>query len=265
VTTLLPKFEIRNPKSETSTKRETRNRIWSVCIRFPAVSNFGLVSDFVLRASCLALPMALFAAGCAQTQPSRFYILRPDTGMAPLAEKAAVSNLPLLAVGPVAVSSHLLQPAIAERTGSSEIRYHTFDRWASPLDEAIGTVLESNLGRLLAGQATIVRRAVVARHDLIVPVLITRFEKDGASGVRIEADWRVIHTESQRVLASGHGGMTQAVLAPGVEAVADALSTGLGALSRDMARDVISALAAIPQSEDAPPSAASRSEGSGPL
>jgi len=195
-----------------------------------------------MRIFAALLLAAAVATGCARTQPSRFYALDRDPTIPLPSLGADAASRPLVCIGSVTVPSHLLRPQLAERSGTAEIRYLSFDRWASMLDEEIQAALELNLVGLLSDKATFVRDLSTPDRDVTVHIRIVRFERDGRESVRLEAYWKILREPSDSIVAYNGCDLTRPVESPGVEGSVEALNAALGEMSRQLARDLAAAI-----------------------
>ena len=172
-------------------------------------------------------------AGCANTPPSRFYILEPvpaDAAAQPAGPATAVG------VGPVELPKYLDRPQIAVRTGANELLYNETHRWAEGLQDNVTTVLAENLARLVPtdrvsifpwGRVTTIEYRVVAE--------ISRFDADASGSVVLSANWRVYREESREVVAQKKTVFTEPVGAAAYTDIVAAQSRALAALSREIA------------------------------
>ena len=91
---------------------------------------------------CVLLVIATLAlAACATSPPSRFYTLSGPP--APAAPATTLS----IAVGPVAIPAVVDRPEIVVSVGENEVWLDEFNRWASPLAEAIALSRRREPGR----------------------------------------------------------------------------------------------------------------------
>jgi uncharacterized lipoprotein YmbA len=90
---------------------------------------------------------AAFLGGCSflrpHDDPTRFYVLTVPHA----ATRFADSEFKRLKIGlkPVEVPAYLRSKSMVVRTGTNEIHFAEFDRWAEPLDQGIGRAMKENL------------------------------------------------------------------------------------------------------------------------
>jgi uncharacterized lipoprotein YmbA len=99
----------------------------------PALNRCALLCIVALVAGCDIVPPA-------QTDPTRFFILS-DSG------RHAGQALGGLRIGlqAVKVEGYLQNRDMVVRTGSNEVEFRDYRRWAEPLERAIGRALQSDL------------------------------------------------------------------------------------------------------------------------
>lgn len=106
----------------------------------------GIQRRLSIRLLCVLTSCAL--SGCSFLQPAadptRFYVLTvPSTP----AERAVGSEYKQWKVGlrPMEVPAYLQSKAMVVRSGTNEIHFADFDRWAEPLDQGISRVIKETL------------------------------------------------------------------------------------------------------------------------
>ncbi|MHC4591521.1 MAG: PqiC family protein [Planctomycetota bacterium] len=201
-----------------------------------------MVRNF-LRSLGLSLTLSVLAvaAGCARTQPSRFFVLSPLAASTTDAEGPSEGGL-AIGVGPIELPGHLDRPQIVTRTSDNELQLAEFHRWAEPLGDGITRVLADDLSVLLPSEhVAVFPWSVAARADYRVVVDIVRF--DGQLGERafLEARWTILREEGEGALLRRKSSFEAPTDGEGYEALVAAHSRTLGDLAREMAaalRDV---------------------------
>jgi uncharacterized lipoprotein YmbA len=183
-------------------------------------------------AACLA------SAGCAGSQPTRFYTLAalPD---APAEAMPAQSSDLVVGVGPVTLPAYLDRPQLVTRAGSNRMVLADFDSWAEPLDGMFARVLSDNLTLLLETDDVLMlpqRRSI--RFDYQVEVDVTRFDVDTGGNANLDARWWVLGRDGERLLQSGRSTITEPTEVGDYTADAAALSRALGAMSTEIAEAI---------------------------
>jgi uncharacterized lipoprotein YmbA len=178
------------------------------------------------RACLLAATLAL--AACATAPPSRFFTL----GGAP-APAAATSTVSVV-VGPVTVPAVVDRPEIVVAVGQNEVWLDEFNRWASPLPDAIAVATAENLAALLAtSRATsLVQSAVDA--DYRVGVEVQRFDSAPGAYALLDAVFTVRRTADARAV-TGRTTVREATPDKSYEALAAAHGRAVARLAADIA------------------------------
>ena len=181
-------------------------------------------------ATCLAL------AGCADSQPTRFYTL----AAVPDAPSEALPALPAdlaVGIGPVTLPPYLDRPQLVTRAGSNRAVLADFDSWVEPLQGMFARVLAENLALHLGTDDVLMlpqRRPLAL--DYQVEVDVTRFDVDTSGNAVLEARWWVLGRDGERLLRSGRSSITEPTQVGDYTAAAGALSRALGAMSLEIAR-----------------------------
>src|SRR6267378_4965376 len=86
--------------------------------------------------------LCALAAGCATTPAARLYTLSASSPAAETALDISVS------VGPVSIPAAVDRPQIVVATAANQVRLEDFNRWTSPLQENLSSVIGENLAAL---------------------------------------------------------------------------------------------------------------------
>jgi uncharacterized protein len=182
--------------------------------------------------------VATLAAACGVSATAHFYTLSSTAASdgAPAASYA-------IAVGPVTVPGYADRPQFVVQAGPNRVELKEFERWATPLDEAIARVVAGDLATLLGTTEV----ATVPLPTGFAPAYqaaidVQRFESTPGQGVLLEAVWVARRTAGGeprmgRTVASDSAG------GEGFETLAAAHSRALAKVSADIAA-AIRALAA---------------------
>lgn len=186
----------------------------------------------------MLLVAAVLALGaCASSPPSRYYTLS-GPGTAP-----ATATGPSVMVGPVAIPAVVDRPEIVITVGENEVWLDEFNRWASPLSDAIAIAVAENLGATLASpQVTLLSQASGGQADFKVAVEVQRFDSVPGSYALLDAVYNV-----RRADGRGTTGRTTSREPTGdksYDTLAAAHSRAVAKLSRDIAEAVRSLSAA---------------------
>jgi len=185
----------------------------------------------------LALALAaLAAAGCASA-PARFYTLEA-TAIADGSESASYGVI----VGPVAVPASVDRPEFVVQSAPNQVTLDEFNRWASPLEDAIARTVAVDLATLLGTPR--VATAPLANFDPAyrVTIDVQRFDSIQGDAALLDAVW-VVHTTASGVTRSGRTVAREAVQGKGFDALAGAHSRALAQMSADIAGSIEAAAA----------------------
>ena len=183
---------------------------------------------------------SLSLTGCllrTATVSPRHFVLTPI----PVEEFSGSSNSNLsVEIGFVKLPGYLLRDSIAVRAGPNEIEYLQNALWGERLDQCLERTLTVNLRRLRSANG--VDLANLPRDQAAVKVLINieQFDVDtGGQGVLI-ARWRIISSDSNKLLNVGNTRLVRTAAAPRgkPEVIATTLSDLTAQLSRDVAESV---------------------------
>jgi uncharacterized lipoprotein YmbA len=184
----------------------------------------------------LVAAAALLLAGCAETQPTRFYtlsgLLTPPANPAPDAPA-----LGFIGVGPITLPAYVDRPQIVRRAGASRVVLADFENWIEPLSSMFPRVLVENLSSLLGtDDIWLLPQRRPPRLDLQVEVDVTRFDASTEGEAVLDARWRIYGRDGDQLLATDRSTILErAASEDGVEGVVAAMSRALGELSRELA------------------------------
>jgi uncharacterized protein len=175
----------------------------------------------------------LMLVGCASSVLSRHYILSPLAGEAKIqGQEPCIS----VGIGPVKLPEYLNRIQIVTRTTPNELTLSYSDLWAEPLTDSVPRTLADNLSRLICTKEVLFfpwrpSRAPDYRVDLEV------IRMDGAVGgtVSLEVWWNIVQGADRTVQVSRKATYSEATAGRGYDALVQAHSRALAALSRDIA------------------------------
>jgi len=174
--------------------------------------------------------IALAAAGCGTTAPSRFYTLDATataSNLQPLAHTAVI-------VGPVTIPAAVDQPQFVVQVAANRVDVDEFNRWAAPLNDSIARAVAGDLAAQLGTPEVATAPMANFAPDYAVTIDVQRFESYRGQAAEIDAVWVVRqttngHTRSGRTVAQ------EPVSGDGFDALAAAHSRALQRLSADIA------------------------------
>jgi uncharacterized lipoprotein YmbA len=184
---------------------------------------------------------AVLTSACGPSATAHFYTL---SSTATAGGGAAASYA--VAVGPVTVPGYADRPQMVVQAGPNRVELKEFERWATPLDEAIARVIAGDLATLLGTtQVATVPLPTGFAPAYQAAIDVQRFESTPNQGVLLEAVWVV------RRFAGGEPRMGRTVASEsaggeGFEELAAAHSRALSKLSSDIAAAIRAATATKP-------------------
>ena len=177
-----------------------------------------------------ALGVALWLTGCMTSAPTHHYTL---TALAP-PPPPGLETERTLGVGPLRLPLHLRQSALVRRTSAYRVTYGDFDLWADPVEDGVTEILMENLARL-TGARRVVRHPWRPNEapDRQLALEITAFELAADGQAELTARWEIRDAHGS-LLESGETSRSESAGGQ-LDALAEALSRALLALSRDLA------------------------------
>ncbi len=191
------------------------------------------------RGVALVLVAGLLMAGCAVTDPTRYYALatpRPPVAVSP----AAINSTVTVGVGPVSVPGYLARPQVVTRTDDDALEIWPYHRWAEPLDRGIAETLAEDLAARIPGDriAVFPWRGIMARTiDYQVAIAVVRFEGCPGHEVTLDARWRLLGRDGAE-LAFRRTTHTEPVAGSGMSSLVAAMNRAIGGLGRDIADEI---------------------------
>ena len=187
---------------------------------------------------CLA---CLLVAGCAASPSSRYFTL--SGAGSPRAPQTATA--PSVLIGPVAIPAVVDRPEIVVTINDNEVWLDEFNRWASPLADAIALSTAEHVGAALGSpRVALASQAASVDADFSVAIEVQRFDSVPGSYALVDAIYRVRRSADGRT-ASGRTTDRQAVTDKSYDALAAAHSRAVARLSRDIT-DALRGLSAQP-------------------
>lgn len=183
----------------------------------------------------LIFSFVLVLSGCAGTsETARFYILSPI----PTAERSAPIDV-YVNVSMVDLADYLDRPQIVTRTGTNEISFSEFERWAEPLNDAIPRLVAENLSLLLGTPkiATLPWQSSVA-PDYTVFFQVIRFDGIPGEEVVLHYLYAIVDKEEEVVFKAKRSMQREPTAGPGYEAMVSAGSRAVAAMSREIAEAI---------------------------
>jgi len=208
------------------------------------VTGHGALARRLLTLAAASISLA----SCAVSDSTLYYALgRVGAGST---EPRASTSTPLssaagtaaegIGVGPVIMPGYLDRIQVVTRSGTDQVEFSVFRRWAEPLDDGIARVLAEEIGARVPTERIVTYpwRGVLARAlQYRVVVAVLRF--DGRLGVDVTLDtrWRILGRDGAE-LAFRRSTVSEAAAGPGYEQMVAAMTRTLVALGQEIAAEI---------------------------
>jgi uncharacterized protein len=174
----------------------------------------------------------LLLVGCASSPTTRHYVLSPLTDGSKVPEESCIN----IGVGPIKLPEYVNRPQIVTRTSPNELSLSSFDVWAEPLTDSVPRMLAENLSRLVCTKEVVLfpwRPSLTPEYRVEVELL----QLDGTLGstVSLEAWWSVAYGGDKKARLTRKTTYSEPAADKGYDALVQAHSRALAALSRDIA------------------------------
>src|SRR5262249_14870245 len=190
-------------------------------------------------AACIGL------AGCAVSDPTRYYTLGPVT--APKAESGAAAPTardrgvgPVsVGVGPVIMPAYLDRVQIVTRTDADQVDLSMFNRWAEPLQDGMARVLAEEISARVPTERVVTfpwRGSIARIIQYQVVVAVARFDGRPGADVTLDTRWRILGREGDE-LVFRRSTLTEAAAGPGYEPMVAAMTRAVAALGQEIASE----------------------------
>jgi uncharacterized lipoprotein YmbA len=181
----------------------------------------------------------LVVSGCANTPPTRFYVLPTLTSADTAPGTSAVKRDITIGVGPVTLPPYLDRPQIVTRASRAKLNLAEFDQWAAPLHDNVSRLLAENLSLLIPTDYVVLapwpRTTAI---DYQVTVEVTRFDGGVGNEVVLAARWAIVNADGKELLMRKSQFQAPAG-AQDYEATVIAMSRTLDALSREITTAIL--------------------------
>lgn len=140
-----------------------------------------------------------------------------------------------VAVGPVSIPEVVDRPQMVVRIGANQVGINEFNRWASPLQSNIASVVAQNLVYLLhTPKVAVLSKETSAMGDYRAAIELQRFDSIPGVAAEVDALWTVIRLKDQHS-QTGRTTVREAVQDQSYDALVAAHSRALARLSQDIA------------------------------
>jgi uncharacterized protein len=188
-----------------------------------------MTSGRIAQLTILAAFLAAAASGCGTTKPSRFYTLDSTAASA-----GASSGADAVMVGPVSVPAGVDRPQFVVQVAPNRVDVDEFNRWASPLGDAIAQAVAGDLVKLLGTPNVAVAPLGNFAPAYRVTIDVQRFDSVPGQAALVEAVWTV-HKTAGGATRSGRTVAREPVQGEGFDALAAAHSRAIAKVSGDIA------------------------------
>jgi uncharacterized lipoprotein YmbA len=196
-------------------------------------------------AAIVSLIGLLLLAGCAESKPSRFYVLTPLAAGKPTHAPDGLA----IGVGPVVIPQYLDRPQVVTRSSDNRLDVGDVDQWGGRLSDNITRVLAENLSGLLAtDRVSIYPWTDATAVGLQVTLDIVEFERDAGGTVTLSAFWNITDVASAKILVTRRSTIVKNV-DPAAKG-ADAYNSTVAAMSDALAtisQEIAAAIKALPR------------------
>ncbi len=179
--------------------------------------------------------------GCANTQPTHFYLLRAmDFSTQPVTLETKHSDVSL-GLGPISFPKYLDRPHIVTRISSHEIDLAEFHKWAEPLKDNVTNVLDENLSALLSTDRIVPypwKRSNPPDYQLSLDVIQLDGKKHQEAVLKVR--WTLVGNKGKIILQKRTSQFSEIVRGPDYEDLVEAMSRMLVTFSQEIA-DVLNA------------------------
>jgi uncharacterized lipoprotein YmbA len=184
-----------------------------------------------LAAILAVCAMSAFTAGCA-SPPAHFYTLSHNATAAVKPDEA-LPDISVI-VGPVSIPAIIDTPQIVVTTSPNQVSLNEFNRWASPLQNNISSVIADDLASMLGtSRVSLVNQSMNGDPDFRVAIDVQTFQSKPGDSATLNATWIVRRTKDGKVQA-GRTAVREPPNGMGYDALVAAHSRALARLSQDI-------------------------------
>lgn len=199
-----------------------------------------MMRDHASRAAALFLTAgALFIAGCAIADTTKYYVLSPSPVTSGIAARTATSSI-AVGIGPVLIPRYLDRVQMVTRGADDDVEISMYHRWAEPLDSGIAEVLAHNLAPQIGSERIAVfpwRGGVARALDYQVIVVVLRFDGSPGREVTLDARWRLLDKDGQELLLK-RSTINEPISGEGYHLLVRGMNRALATLAREIAAEM---------------------------
>lgn len=183
------------------------------------------------------MPLLLTVGGCANAVSGSLYRLNPVH----LSQQMDPGIPLVVVVDYVAVPEVVDRPQLVVRIDPSQLRVMQAARWSEPLKNQIANVVAADMQQLFRDARVSSISQPTDKPTVRLAINVQIFDSAPGAGVVLAIVWSILTPDSQRVL-NGQSVIIQRVNSAGFDALVDAQSRALGAVTVDMADAIMSAI-----------------------
>jgi len=177
----------------------------------------------------------ILLVGCGGSTPSRYYVLNS----LPLESKvqgASDNSCIRVGIGPIKLPEYVNRLQIVTRTTQNELAVSNFHLWAEPLADGVPRIIGENISRLVCTKEVSLFPWKPSRApDYRVEAEILSMDGNRGSEVSLEAWWTISYGVDRTTLVTKTSRHSAFVAGGSYEALVQACSRTLAALSGDIA------------------------------
>ena len=159
-------------------------------------------------------------------------------------------GMPLaIVIDDVTIPKLVDRPQFVLRVGQSQVRVDDAARWRAPLKKQIATVIAADLGQLFRDTVVSTSSKSTDRPTVRLAINVQTFDSVPGSGAVLVVSWSILTPNSGRAL-NGKSVVVQKVDRDGYDALVDAHSRALAAVSEDIATTIASGIRNGPGGEN---------------
>ena len=179
--------------------------------------------------------------GCANTQPSHFYLLRALSPGSVSGQSDTTRSNVSLGLGPITFPQYLDRPQIVTRASAHEVELAEFHKWAEPLNENVSHVLAENLSALLSTDRIVQYPWKPSNHpDYQLSLEVLQFDGTKSQEAVLNVRWTLVGDDGKTVLQKKTSQFSEILQGSDYEDLVEAMSRMLATFSKEIA-DVIQA------------------------
>jgi uncharacterized protein len=185
----------------------------------------------------VAMLLCTFLSACVNTPRTSNYSLNAES-----LRQDTDPGMPLaIVIDDVTIPKLVDRPQFVLRVDQSQVRVDNAARWRVPLKKQITTVIAADLGQLFRDARVSTSTQSTDRPTVRLAINVRTFDSVPGSGAVLVVFWSILTPNSNRAL-NGKSVVIQQVDRDGYDALVDAHSRALAAVSEDIATMIASGI-----------------------